>query len=91
MIAVEYGRPHLRRPHFFSAIFKAGLLISDKITDKLLLSNLAVIPRQPDPAPTSIKTFSTISLAVSSKNNEIRSSDSGRGTKTEGDTVNLRP
>ena len=34
--------------------------MSDKITDKLLLSNLAVIPRQPDPAPTSIKTFSAI-------------------------------
>ena len=70
MIAVEYGRLHLRHSHFFSAIFKAGLLMSDKITDKLLLSNLAVIPRQPDPAPTSIKTFSAISLAVSSKNNE---------------------
>ena len=76
---------------FFSAIFRAGLLTSDKITDRLFLSSLAVIPRQPEPVPTSMRVFSVISLAVNSKNKEIKSSDSGRGIRTDGDTVNLRP
>ena len=91
MIAVEYGRLHLRHSHFFSAIFKAGLLMSDKITDKLLLSNLAVIPRQPDPAPTSIKLFRQFRWRSVLRTMKSDLRIQGGEFKTEGDTVIYDP